>query len=45
MACDNPPINGAASCGESKSVGSYTPRPTPTGSSGGGPQGGLGGAK
>lgn len=43
MACENPPINGAAPCSESKQVGTSSPRPTPSGAGGGGPQGGLGG--
>jgi hypothetical protein len=45
MSYENPPINGAESCPESKQVSSTThpARPIPTGSSGGGPQGGLGG--
>jgi hypothetical protein len=44
MSYENPNINGATPCSESKQVSSTThpTRPVPTGSSGGGPQGGLG---
>lgn len=41
----NPTINGANPLPEASQVGTYSPRPTPTGSTGGGPQGGLGKGK